>query len=352
MILDKTKKIRPQTLILAFVIIFATLFLLVGYLLCVFPLVGKMSENTFLKKAIAYAPYPAAIIGYDYVSVSKVFNRLESVRKFYENQDFSALGLRVDFSTKEGQKRLKIKEREILNKLIEDSIIEKEAKKRGVVVSEGMVDQAVDRKLKEYGTGDDLERNLDKLYGWDLNDFKKNVVKPDLVKEKLTLKIRESDPAFKKAEEKIESAKKELSAGGNFSETAKKYSEGDSAALGGDLGWFNLSQMVPEVAISIITMEKGETSGAIQSSIGYHIIKLEDRKNEEGKEYYKISQIFVRTQPFSDWLMETEKNYTIYIPLKEFYWDTEALSVKFRDDEMTKYEQKVRENPGNDPSVW
>lgn len=336
----------------SFVIIIAVLFVFFGFLTWTLPLVSRTGENIFFKKIVLRAPYPAVIVGSDYVSVSRVAGNLASVRKFYESQDFSKLGLRVDFSTEEGKKRLKIKEKEILNKLIEESVIKKEARERKIVISQEITDQAVDRKLKEYGTGDNLTKNLEKLYGWGLDDFKKSIVKPDLYKEKLMESIRESDPNFKKALDKIKQAENELNTDNNFFEIAKKYSEGESAQLGGELGWFDLGQMMPEIAVEVMFMEKGQTSQIIQSSIGYHIVRLEDRKTEDKKELFELSQIFVRTQAFSDWLLETEKKYKIYIPLKEFYWDAKLLEVKFSDSAMNEYEKKIRESPTNDPSVW
>jgi DNA polymerase III delta subunit len=70
-------------------------------------------------------PFPAAIVDYtNVVYLSDVEKDLASIETFYQTQDLSKEGLRVDFTTPDGKKRLQIKEREILDKLVEDKIIE------------------------------------------------------------------------------------------------------------------------------------------------------------------------------------------------------------------------------------
>lgn len=345
------KKVTLTTVAMVVLILTFFYFVLVGCLLYFFPLAGKIAENSVVKKTIRYVPYPAAMVGGNFITANELSANLKSVRTFYENQDFSDLGMRVDFSTPDGEKRLQIKEKQILNKLISDRIIEAEAKKRKINLTAEVVDQEVDRKLKEYGAGEYLRENLQKLYGWNLEDFKKNIVKPDLYAKKLALDIREKDPAFPAAKEKIEAAKKELDDRVSFSEVAKKYSEGSSAEKGGELGWFGYAEMVPEVAMEVFNLEKGQESPVIESSLGYHIVKVEDKKSENDEDKVKVSQIFVRTQPFFDWIFEAGKKYKIFIPLQKFHWNKELGEVEFQSEDMRNYEDNLLKNPINDPSV-
>lgn len=308
-------------------------------------------NNKIIQKTVEILPYPAAILGNHAITLDELNRRTNSVRMFYENQDFSDLGMRVDFNTDDGKKRLKIKEKYILNKLIEDQIIEKEAKKRGIILTDEMISQEVDRKMKEYGSEDYLKENMARLYGWSIDDFKENIVKPDMYQEKLLEDIHKNDSSFTKAKEKIEKAQKELDLKKEFSETAQKYSEGDSAKSGGSLGWFSADQMLPEIAEAAVSLDKGKTSAVIESSIGYHIIKMEDKKTEDQKDLFKISQIFVRTETLGDWLGKQEKNMKIYIPLKDYYWDKNSLSVEFRNRDLKDFEDNLRKNSPDDVSV-
>lgn len=76
----------------------------------------------------------------------------------------------------------------------------------------------------------------------------------------------------KKAEEIQELAK----ASDDFSALAKEYSEGPSAANGGDLGFFSQGQMVPEFDQSVFGMQQGDISSVVKTQFGYHVIKLEE----------------------------------------------------------------------------
>ncbi|MES2985415.1 MAG: peptidylprolyl isomerase [Pseudomonadota bacterium] len=74
-------------------------------------------------------------------------------------------------------------------------------------------------------------------------------------------------------------AKKKLDSGKSFEEVARDYSKDPgSAKQGGDLGYFTKDKMVKEFADAAFSMKKGEVSGPIKSSFGYHIIKVEDTR--------------------------------------------------------------------------
>lgn len=68
----------------------------------------------------------------------------------------------------------------------------------------------------------------------------------------------------------------------DFAAIAKAESQDPgSAEKGGDLGWFNPADMVPQFAMAAQSLKEGETSGLVRTPYGYHIIKLEGRR--EGK---------------------------------------------------------------------
>jgi len=65
-----------------------------------------------------------------------------------------------------------------------------------------------------------------------------------------------------------------------FAEIAKKESQDPSSAeKGGDLGFFDNKQMVPEFSKVAFSIKPGEISNLIKTEFGYHIIKVVDRKN-------------------------------------------------------------------------
>ena len=70
-------------------------------------------------------------------------------------------------------------------------------------------------------------------------------------------------------------------AGEDFSELAKNYSEDPSAKQGGDLGFLKRGEILPEFEMKAFSLNPGEISDLVQTSLGYHIIKLEEKKEEE-----------------------------------------------------------------------
>lgn len=70
-----------------------------------------------------------------------------------------------------------------------------------------------------------------------------------------------------------------IEAGEDFSELATQYSKDPgSAAAGGSLGYFAKGVMVPEFESAAFALNIGEVSDMIQTSYGFHIIKLEDKQ--------------------------------------------------------------------------
>lgn len=65
-----------------------------------------------------------------------------------------------------------------------------------------------------------------------------------------------------------------------FSTIAKEKSEDPgSKEKGGDLGWFDPKDMVPEFAAAVRSLEPGKISAPVRTQYGWHIIQIQDRKS-------------------------------------------------------------------------
>jgi peptidyl-prolyl cis-trans isomerase SurA len=70
--------------------------------------------------------------------------------------------------------------------------------------------------------------------------------------------------------------------GEEFAALARAHSEdGGSAGNGGDLGWTNPGQLVPEFEKAMDALKPGETSQPVQSPFGLHLIQVLARRTQD-----------------------------------------------------------------------
>jgi len=86
--------------------------------------------------------------------------------------------------------------------------------------------------------------------------------------------------------------------GVNFASLAETYSDDPgSAAKGGDLGFFQKGTMVKPFEEASFSADIGEVVGPIFTQHGLHIIKVEDKKTEDGKEMIQARHILLKIEP-------------------------------------------------------
>ena len=71
----------------------------------------------------------------------------------------------------------------------------------------------------------------------------------------------------------------DLANGADFAALAKERSKGPSGPSGGDLGYFSKQSMVPAFSDAAFKLAAGETSPPVQTQFGWHVIRVEDRRN-------------------------------------------------------------------------
>lgn len=90
-------------------------------------------------------------------------------------------------------------------------------------------------------------------------------------------------------EEKAKEVLGKVEKGEDFSKLAEEYSsDPGSKANGGKLGYFGKGQMVKEFETAAFALKKGEVSKPVQSKFGWHIIKIEDRREKPLPTYEQV----------------------------------------------------------------
>jgi peptidyl-prolyl cis-trans isomerase SurA len=84
--------------------------------------------------------------------------------------------------------------------------------------------------------------------------------------------------ALTAAEAKANDLLKQIRAGANFDDLAKKYSSGPSAAQGGDLGVFKRGTLAKEIEEKTFAMKSGQVTDVTRVKQGYVILKVTDHQ--------------------------------------------------------------------------
>lgn len=103
----------------------------------------------------------------------------------------------------------------------------------------------------------------------------------------ILIKVDPDANDFQKVEarSKIEMIRQMIEEGEDFAVLARAYSEGPSNANSGDLGYFRRGEKVVPFETAAFVLEPGEVSGIVETDIGFHLIKVVDKKSETSTGY-------------------------------------------------------------------
>lgn len=88
--------------------------------------------------------------------------------------------------------------------------------------------------------------------------------------------------------EKADAVKNLLDAGADFAATAREKSTGPSGPNGGELNWFGQGQMVKPFEDAVAGMKVGDVSAPIKTQFGWHIIRLNDKRQVDIPAFDKV----------------------------------------------------------------
>lgn len=235
----------------------------------------------------------------------------------------------------------------VLDTLISNKVIQLEAEKEGITVSDDEIQEEIDQLIEMYGGEEAFQQviasnNIDEdgleddIETYELTS-KLMALTIDITDEEITTYYEENKESYNQAEEveashilvEDETTAKEvlekLKADGDFAELAMEYStDTASSADGGNLGSFGKGEMVTEFEDAAFAMGVDEISEPIQSEHGYHIIKvtgkteakevtLEDVKDEV---YNTLLETRINEE-YSAWITEKMSEYEIETNLGE-----------------------------------
>jgi peptidyl-prolyl cis-trans isomerase SurA len=117
--------------------------------------------------------------------------------------------------------------------------------------------------------------------------------------------VSESD-----AKAKIDRYKSRIDDGANFEDLAKLNSEDSTSAKGGDLGWLNPGDTVPEFDDAMKKLEVGQVSAPVRTPFGWHLIQVIERRRQDitADRERSDAQVAIRQrksdEAFQDWVRQ------------------------------------------------
>lgn len=103
-----------------------------------------------------------------------------------------------------------------------------------------------------------------------------------------------SEEQTQAAKKKAEDLHKQIVEGADFEKLAKDHSEDPgSAELGGDIGFFGTGSLDPFYEETMFRLKVGEISEPVKSAFGYHIIKLEEIREQKAKPFEEVKATLI-----------------------------------------------------------
>ena len=280
----------------------------------------------------------------DVITRSEVEQVLEPILKQYKST----------YADEELKMKTAEARRNVIDRLIEDKLILQEAKEKEIEVNPSEVEKMIKQTMLKFPTeekffevlkakGLSIEilkeryrkeltyktivgmevrakvvvapKEVEEYYAAHIDDFKS----PEMLRlSQIFLKTEEGkDEEVKK---KVEDILKRLKEGEDFGKLAKEYSQGPYAEKGGDMGFVQKGRLLDELDNLLPSLDIGQVSGSVKSSLGYHILKLQARKEEQLKEISGVREaidamIFQEkmSKRFSEWIAGLKKDAYVWI---------------------------------------
>jgi len=228
--------------------------------------------------------------------------------------------IRIDFkSTNRRLPSEDVLRRQVLETLINDSLLLQEATRRGIKITDGQLNQTMQRLAQKNNKSLSDFRNSLLVEGIDYEKYRETV-RRELIISTLSRQYGQRNATVSESEvdefinlsagetanqeyrlshilialpdgatpEQIEEAQAtaqeilaQLDQGAQFDELANTFSSGDTALQGGDLGWRKKAEIPSLFTSAVLTMEPGKYAGPIRSASGLHIVYLSELRNSE-----------------------------------------------------------------------
>ena len=225
-------------------------------------------------------------------------------RNYFTRLDFSK-----NFAQKQGVKVPDNISQSVYNSLVNEEKNSQIAHKNKIFLSSKEINDEFQRQVQnnDQAGGSSF---ADMLKGYDITEgfYKKNIIGPRLILDKLNIWYNKQTDLNKFAYDTAASLKTKIEKGENFEGLAKKFSQDQASSLvEGDLGFVEIPKLLPELQEQLDGVKPGELK-LIPSRFGLHLIKVVETDNNgpQNSSRVHLQQIFIKTTGFDDWLLNEQ----------------------------------------------
>jgi peptidyl-prolyl cis-trans isomerase SurA len=229
----------------------------------------------------------------------------------------------------------KTRSKDLLRDLIDQDLLVQRAKDEGISVETDLIKHLDEvRKENNLASLDDLEKAVESQ-GLSWEDYKSqirdNLLTQEVIRRDVGSRINIADSdSHAYYEVKADDLHKRLVNGDDFNELAKRYSEGSTAANGGELGTFQHGQLSKQIEDAVFKLDKGQITDVIQTKTGFEILKVEAHYVAGLQPFEKVqddimNRIYMqRVQPaLREYLAQLREE--SYVKVKPGYVDSAAV---------------------------
>src|SRR5712691_5913471 len=221
--------------------------------------------------------------------IARVNDEIITQRMFEREKQKLRAQLAQEFSGPDLEAQLRDQTKNLLRDLIDQALMVQKAKDLDINVETDIVKQLDDiRKNLNLANLEDLQKEVEKQ-GLVWEDFKDNLRRKLLMREvigrevggRIMLSRADIRKYFEEHKKEFESPGgvhlAEIMAGARFAEVARKTSDDQTAAEGGDVGFFKPGTLATAIAEAVNKLDAGETTDLVRTSHGYMIFKVVER---------------------------------------------------------------------------
>lgn len=153
-------------------------------------------------------------------------------------------------------------------------------------------EELLQRRLEEDRFGEVRVTGLEvaRYYEAHYDSIPSNPVKLDL--SHIMISARPDPQIVAALNARIDEIRRRIADGEDFGDMARRFSEDlNSARNGGDLGFFTRGTFMADFEDAAFALEPGEISSTVQTDVGLHIIRLEERKDDQIRVRHILVQI-------------------------------------------------------------